>query len=51
LTKCSTFSGVSDRSVATNTTSSTIPASSHIFAVISPALPEAHIADTFMAGP
>jgi hypothetical protein len=37
--------------VDTNTTSSTNPLSSHIFAVISPALPDEHIADTFIAGP
>ena len=35
-TKCWMFSGVSERSVATNTTSSTMPASSHDFAVIRP---------------
>jgi hypothetical protein len=45
------FSGVSERSVATKTTSSTMPASSHDFAVIRPAFPEAHMADTVIAGP
>ena len=45
------FSGVQERSLATTSTSLARPPSSHIFAVSSPALPDAHIAETFMTGP
>ena len=50
-TKWRTFSGVADTSVATTSTSSATPASSHILAVRSAALPDAHIATTLMHGP
>ena len=45
------FSGVADRSLATTMTSLATPASSHILAVSIAALPEAHIAVTFITGP
>ena len=45
------FSGVAERSLATTTTSLATPASIHILAVSIAALPEAHIAVTFMTGP
>ena len=40
-----------ERSVAIKTTSDAIPVSSHDFAVISAALPPAHMAETDMVGP
>ena len=45
------FSGVSERSVAISSTSVPIPASSQACAVTKPAFPEAHMAETFVAGP
>src|SRR5450631_1387101 len=51
LTKWAVFSGVHEMSVATTITSSATPPSSHAFAVIIAAFPDAHIADTFRAGP
>ena len=51
LRKCITFSGVQEMSVESTSTSLARPPSSQAAAVSRPALPEAHIAETFIAGP
>ncbi len=49
--KCLTFSGVPEMSVAITTTSVATPASIQALAVRNAELPEAHMAETLMAGP